>query len=329
MKKILLSILIILFSSSFYGQALSAIINVQHVTCAGQSNGLIHVMPMGGVSPYNISWNGGSTYAPSNIVALTQIPAGAYPVVVKDATNSTYFQMVIVYEPMPLLATTSVNNDTITVNATGGTPWYQYALNGGPYINSNVFSNVLPGNYIISVRDSYGCMVDSNLISLKPAKPVINNPTQTFTQGTTLADIQVEGQNIKWYATQSGNKIASSELPLSTVLIDGTTYYVSQTVNSVESEKSEITVTVGALSNEDFAFQNLKLYPIPAKDILKVANKTIIKKVVIYNYLGAEVLSTSIDKTDFEVNLRTLYKGVYFVKLESQEGQKTIKIIKE
>ena len=47
----------------------------------------------------------------------------------------------------------------------------------------------------------------------------------------------------------------SSELPLSTVLVDGTTYYVTQNVNGVESERTGITVKVGTLSNENFEFK--------------------------------------------------------------------------
>ncbi|WP_169051648.1 T9SS type A sorting domain-containing protein [Flavobacterium sp. H122] len=220
------------------------------------------------------------------------------------------------------------NSGVITVNASGGMPPYQYSMDNILFSSQNVFTGLPPGSYNIYTRDSNGCLNTTNQV-LNPITPVIDNPTQTFPQGATLADIQVTGQNIKWYATQSGYKRASSELPLSTVLVDGTTYYVSQTVNGVESEKTGITVNVGALSNDGFTFQNLKVYPVPVKEILTVNNTAVIKKAVIFNYLGSEVLSQSVDKTNFEINLSTLDKGVYFVKLESQDTQKTIKFIKE
>jgi large repetitive protein len=230
--------------------------------------------------------------------------------------------------PTQLNVNSIANDSEITVNTSGGTQPYQYSLDGVTYTSSNIFSGVQPGNYTIFVRDNNWCLVSSNQI-LNPIAPVIDNPTQTFPVGATLADIQVEGQNIRWYAAQSGYRMASSELPLSTVLVDGTTYYVSQTVNGIESQKTPITVKVGTLSNDDFSFQNLKVYPIPAKEILTVANTSIINKVAVFNYLGAEVLSESVDKSNFEINLSKFAKGVYFVRVESQDSQKTIKFIKE
>ncbi|MET3730829.1 T9SS type A sorting domain-containing protein [Moheibacter stercoris] len=68
-----------------------------------------------------------------------------------------------------------------------------------------------------------------------PAAPVAE-ATQIFTEGQTLADLVVEGENLTWYDAD-GN-----ELPETTVLVDGTTYYVSQSINGCESEQTAITV---------------------------------------------------------------------------------------
>lgn len=56
----------------------------------------------------------------------------------------------------------------------------------------------------------------------------------------TLNDIIVTGQNIKWYdALTNGNL-----LPNTTLILNGATYYVSQTINGCESERVAIAVTV-------------------------------------------------------------------------------------
>lgn len=58
-------------------------------------------------------------------------------------------------------------------------------------------------------------------------------------QGTTLAAISLQGQNLQWYdAATNGNS-----LPTSTILTSGT-YYVTQTINGCESPRTAITVTV-------------------------------------------------------------------------------------
>lgn len=54
---------------------------------------------------------------------------------------------------------------------------------------------------------------------------------QTFCSGATLANVEISGAAIKWYAAATGG----SALPASTVLVNNTTYYASQTVSGLES----------------------------------------------------------------------------------------------
>jgi gliding motility-associated-like protein len=65
------------------------------------------------------------------------------------------------------------------------------------------------------------------------------NQTFCITNAPTLADLVVTGTAIQWYAASSGG----SPLAANTSLADGTVYYASQTVNSVESA-SRLAVTV-------------------------------------------------------------------------------------
>ena len=52
---------------------------------------------------------------------------------------------------------------TITVTPpTIGTPPFQYKLNAGAYQNSNVFTNLSPGNYVITIKDNAGDTIIAN-----------------------------------------------------------------------------------------------------------------------------------------------------------------------
>ena len=54
---------------------------------------------------------------------------------------------------------------------------------------------------------------------------------QTLCSGATIADLSATGSNIQWYSDATGG----TAIPLTTALINGTTYYASQTVSGCES----------------------------------------------------------------------------------------------
>ncbi|HET8809607.1 MAG TPA: T9SS type A sorting domain-containing protein [Flavobacteriaceae bacterium] len=60
-------------------------------------------------------------------------------------------------------------------------------------------------------------------------------------QGGTVADLNVSGQNLSWYSDAAGTIPIAN--PNTTVLVNGTTYYVSQTINGCESPLLAITAT--------------------------------------------------------------------------------------
>jgi glutathione S-transferase len=77
--------------------------------------------------------------------------------------------------------------------------------------------------------------------------PTVQNPVTfcTINGNLTLADITVTGQNITWYADQFGGY----PLPVTTPLVDGGIYWVSQSANICESERSYVQVIFNPYMN--------------------------------------------------------------------------------
>lgn len=102
----------------------------------------------------------------------------------------------------------------------------------------------LPGTYIIhwTYNDGNGntATQNQNVTVTSPALPTTTNTQQTFckTNNPKIPDIQVTGQNIKWY------NAAGMLLAPSVPLVNGQTYYASQTINGCESNTISIQVTV-------------------------------------------------------------------------------------
>lgn len=102
----------------------------------------------------------------------------------------------------------------------------------------------LPGTYVIhwNYDDGNGNISSQNqdVIVTAPALPTTANPQQTFCASNhpALSNIQITGQNIKWYDA------AGNILTTTTALVNGQTYYASQTVNGCESNKTAVLVTI-------------------------------------------------------------------------------------
>ena len=73
-----------------------------------------------------------------------------------------------------------------------------------------------------------------------PAAPS-GSANQAFCGGATLSQLIANGSNIKWYSVATGGSVLSNSI----VLINGSTYYASQTVNGQESvNRLAVTTTV-------------------------------------------------------------------------------------
>ncbi|MBP3839643.1 MAG: gliding motility-associated C-terminal domain-containing protein, partial [Chryseobacterium sp.] len=85
------------------------------------------------------------------------VPVGNYWV---DLTHNgcTYRQTVSVTAvSLPEITGVVIQGSTVTVTATGGNAPYQYAIDGGAYQSSNVFTNVRGGDHIVSVISADNC----------------------------------------------------------------------------------------------------------------------------------------------------------------------------
>jgi hypothetical protein len=307
---------------------------VSPITCT--QNGSIIANVIGGQAPYVYSLNG-SPFQSSN---LFNVPAGSHIISVRDSNGCTAISAVELTAPLPITASLTVVDQTVTITAVGGSGKYLYAIspNTNLFSANNTFTNLESGNYTVIVRDESGCYVMLNFV-INPPAPLIEDKeaiTVDFKPGQTLADLIVEGQNIKWYSTPNAlegktSKTNETPLPLTTILVNGTTYYASQTVNGIES-KERLAVTAklnGALSTPDFVLANFKFYPNPVQDTLTINNTAVIDEVEIVSVTGQSILSKTINSDHSEIDLSNVSSGVYLLKVKSEGKTKTVKIVKK
>lgn len=148
---------------------------------------------------------------------------------------------------------------------------------------------------------------------------------QDFVTGQTLADFVVNGTDVIWYDAETNGNI----LPLSTLIVSGTTYYASQTVNGCEST-NRLPVTGGInLEREDFETITFKYYPNPVENRLNLVSSETINSIEIYNLLGQKVLYKAVNAMEEQLDFSPLSKGTYILKAQIGDVMKNIKIIKK
>lgn len=84
-----------------------------------------------------------------------------------------------------------------------------------------------------------------------------------------------------------------------------------------------------SLELKDFDTKNVIIYPNPVKDVLNLSYDQEISTIAIYNLLGQEVLTKSINANETTIDVAQLPSGTYLVKVFSMNGIKTVKISKE
>ncbi|PQA96380.1 gliding motility-associated C-terminal domain-containing protein [Chryseobacterium piscicola] len=96
-----------------------------------------------------------STGAKTQII--TGVAVGTYWVKLQTGKCFTIQNVNVYPSNQPIISTVDITNNSVTITANGGTPGYQYSINGINWQASNVFSGLPRGENTVYVNDSYDC----------------------------------------------------------------------------------------------------------------------------------------------------------------------------
>jgi len=170
-------------------------------------------------------------------------------------------------------------------------------------------------------------IADNNLIT---SLDLSNNPNLVR---VTISNNGLTSLNLKNGNTNSIFKMWAHDNPnLSCIQVDDVTYPETQICTSsngwckddtaIYSEECVLGITGQSLQ------EAIQLYPNPVKDVLqiKIQNGIVAKRVQVYDVMGKQVLQS---KTISQIDFSTIAAGLLFVKIETDMGIITKKVIKE
>ena len=79
---------------------------------------------------------------------------------------------------------------------------------------------------------------------------------------------------------------------------------------------------------EDESSVTLKMYPIPARDVLTLSAQSTINTIEIFNVLGQKVIRIQVENTNAEINVSNLNPGIYLIRYQINNSTSTKKFVK-
>jgi gliding motility-associated-like protein len=180
-------------------------------------------------------------------------------------------------QPTTIQGATAVQantSQTFSVTLVPGATSYTWTLPNGwtgtSTTNSITINTNTTTSGIVSVTANVnGCSSTAQTLTVGnlPTKPDLSDNTNlsgdsiVYCQGATATQLQAKtnpannGGTIKWYTQATGGSALASAPTPSTTLAGTTTYYVSQTVNNIESERTAIRVIVKPTLSQPTAIQ--------------------------------------------------------------------------
>jgi gliding motility-associated-like protein len=260
------------------------------VSCNGKKDGTIRIEITGGNQPYTVNITGLGERSLNSPFTLTDVSAGSYTLTsVKDANGCEWkgsMPVVTITEPDAITfsatktdpACEGKTDGSITFqNVAGGTPPYQYSINGGAnYDPSPNFSNLAAQSYRLVVKDAKGCTTATQSVTLTASAITIQAiPHLCIIRQSGSGSIPlmpfVEPKGGTW----SGQYVSGNEFKYDTNTPTGE-YSLKYTLNGCE-KTATLSVTRLILPEKDARCADAETYTLPVAGAWTVPTGFILK----------------------------------------------------
>lgn len=273
------------------------------------------------------------SYGASSVFTVST--SGTYRISVKDRCGNlvSSSDINVTIPNIPTISAVNFVNacgpTTVTpvVSGIANTPYY--SVDGGNF--GPTIGTLSIGQHTIRVLDFnagvYSCPSSVFNFTVNTVAPTGISP-QSLPSTSTLSNIVVTGTGIIWYASAADAAAGINPLPNSTVVNNNTTYYATQTIGGCASTTSLPVLIQTFLGVNSFDVNAFQYYPNPVNTVLNMSYAENFQHASIMNILGSKIADYKISGKKVALNLSKLIPGIYFVKVDTEKGSATFKIIK-
>jgi hypothetical protein len=173
---------------------------------------------------------------------------------------SSITSVVVVVNPLPTVVTVApatvctgttvdLTANTVTTGSDTGLTFAYFTDAAATTALATPAAVTTSGTYYIQGTNANGCSTITSVIVTINITPVpTGNTAQTFCGTANMSQLVVSGTNIKWYNAANGGTEYPASLLSSIGLVNGNSYYASQTINGCESTRILVIATLTTTS---------------------------------------------------------------------------------
>lgn len=299
-----------------------------YTICSGQS----FQLNASGFGPYSYQWSTGSS---TSTMTDTPFSNTTYSVTLTNTITlcqNTYTYYVTVNPSPNVLAFVSNPNvcagESVVITASGAD---SYVWSNGAAGASTTVSPVSTNSYIVQGTNSYSCSNNATVfISVKPSPSfTISGTTATICPGeSVILSVSGNAQSYTWTGAGgvTGSSVNVSPASTGNILVSAT-----GTNNCVKSLGFLVTVNdctgLSELNSNDNSFH---VFPNPGSaDFTVMLGSEIAGHLSVSDLNGKEVYVGDLQSGEQSLSIKGLQTGLYFFRLQSEQGTKVIKVLKQ
>ncbi len=290
-----------------------------YLSCSGTaSNMLVYNNTINGVSGYGYALGGGAGDNGNGIVIVS---GGGYKI---------YYNTVVMDANQTVAGRPSAFNITSAVTAAGAVD-----VRNNIFVNKQTQTGDRYAIYVGTVNTVFSNINYNNYFSSGTALGYIGSAR------TTLGELQLGfGGNVNSlnvspvFASATDFHLAASG---NAALDNKGTFVADVTVDADGTTRNAITPDLGSyeftnivLATQDVAAKTkLNYYPNPVVDFINISNDTKIRNVEVYGAAGQRLADENINAEKGSVDMRALPSGMYVLKVNTEKGSESIKVMKK